>query len=360
MKQELLTELKMRNERIIGAILQKAKIVCPNSIALIGITGSFYSGDIHERSDLDLCIVTNDADGSKIANCFILDEIGHDIYCTPWESLEAVAEYTTPHVTKLLKLDIVYCADDSYRARYMGLREKVQNRLNAPFSTEDAHNVAVHLERAINAYAIVMLSDTVAECKYASVRMLQSIEYMIYLANKCYIRRGVRRIPEDIQKMKRLPEEFLADHKQLIAAHSRDEIQSCSTRLMKTTRTFVTILNERVAVKKEITAQSLRGTYEEIVSNWKNKMHFAACTNDTYLACMTLASCQEFYDDLATDYPIERVELFEAFHTDHLFQSVEHFNAAMAQYERLYTEVGEPIRDYTSLAAFEQAYLEHE
>jgi hypothetical protein len=64
---------------MIAAIIKKAGLVCPGSIALIRIAGSFHSGDIHERSDLDLCILINDEDGWKIASCFILEEAGHDI-----------------------------------------------------------------------------------------------------------------------------------------------------------------------------------------------------------------------------------------------------------------------------------------
>src|SRR5512135_1898921 len=119
MEPELIKQLKDRNDRMIAAIIKKADMICPNSIALIGIAGSFHSGDIHERSDLDLCIVINDEDGWKIASCFILEEVGHDIYCTRWAKLEAMAEYPDPFVTKLLELDIVYCANDAYLQRYM-------------------------------------------------------------------------------------------------------------------------------------------------------------------------------------------------------------------------------------------------
>ena len=54
------TKLEERNNRIIQAIIKKAEKICPGAIDLIGIAGSFYSGDIYEKSDLDLCIVIND------------------------------------------------------------------------------------------------------------------------------------------------------------------------------------------------------------------------------------------------------------------------------------------------------------
>jgi hypothetical protein len=360
MKHELVAELEKRNARIIDAILKKAHTVCPDSIALIGIAGSFCHGDIHERSDLDLCIVINDDDGRKIADCFILNAVGFDIYCTPWQRLEVMAEYTNPHVTKLLHLDIVYHADEAALARYMALRKVIRAKLDAPFSIEDANNVSRHFANAMQAYATIMLSDTVAECKYESARMLRAIEYLIYMANKSYIRRGIRRIPEELQTLKRLPEHFCSDHQQLIAANSHESIQSCSTRVMKNIRAFVTSVNEPVMAKQEMTQDSIRGIYEEIFSNWRSKMYLAAHTGDDYLALMTMASCQEFYDELDSEFNIDRVRLFEGFQIDDLSRSAQEFDSAMEYYRCLYTQVGEPVRSYASIEAFENAYLASE
>ena len=360
MKYELVAELRQRNARIIEAIIKKADRVCPGSIVLIGIAGSFCHGDIHERSDLDLCIVINDDDGWKIADCFILNEIGFDIYCTPWHRLEAMAEYINPHVTKLLHLDIVYYADEASLARYMALRKTVQDQLDAPYSMADANHVTRHFTDAMNAYASLMLSDTAAECKYASARMLLAIEYLIYLANKSYIHRGIRRIPEELRAMKKLPQEFWTAYQQLLAANSPDGIRSCSTHLIKSAQVFVTTVNESITAKKEITQDSIRGTYEEIVSNWRSKMYLAAQTDDAYLGLMTMASCQAFYDEFATEYNIDRVRLFDGFRIDNLSRSAEQFDSAMEYYRCLYSRVGEPIRSYSSIEAFERAYLEPE
>jgi hypothetical protein len=360
MDQALIEELKDRNDRIIAAIIKKAALVCPHSIALIGIAGSFHSGDIHERSDLDLCIVINDEDGWKIAGCFILGEVGHDLYCTRWGKLEAMSEYPDPHVTKLLELDIVYCADEASLKRYLALRKKVQDRLNSPFSVQDAENVQHHLENALKDYASTILSDSAGEAGYASAKMLVSLEYVLYLANKAYVKRGIRRIPEEIRAMKILPENFLQNYQDLIAARTLEEIKSCSTKLMNTTKAFVAELASRVKVRKEITPESIEGTYEEIVSNWKNKMVLAAQTGDIYLALMTRASCQGFYDEFAAEYNVDRVQLFEGFPMEDLAQSAARFDAAMDYYRYLYAQMGEPVRYYPDIEAFEKAYLEDE
>ncbi|WP_292591869.1 nucleotidyltransferase domain-containing protein [Mesotoga sp. UBA5825] len=48
--------LVIKNERSIKAVIEKSKRVCPDSVALVGIYGSFATGDIHDKSDLDLFI----------------------------------------------------------------------------------------------------------------------------------------------------------------------------------------------------------------------------------------------------------------------------------------------------------------
>ena len=89
-------DLEIRNDRIIKAILEKEKAVCPGSVALIGIYGSFQTGDIHPLSDLDLLILINDERGWQLGTVFIQDDlgVGHDIYCTSWESLREDALLT--------------------------------------------------------------------------------------------------------------------------------------------------------------------------------------------------------------------------------------------------------------------------
>ena len=55
-----------RNRKIIDAIIRKEQAVCPGAVALIGIYGSFQTGDVHPLSDLDLLILINDDRGWQL------------------------------------------------------------------------------------------------------------------------------------------------------------------------------------------------------------------------------------------------------------------------------------------------------
>ena len=130
---------KERNDALIRAILEKEKTLCPGAVALIGIYGSFLTGDIQPLSDLDLLILIGDERGWQLGTTFIQDDvgIGHDIYCTSWESLREDARYEHPHISKLMDSKIVYCADQKHMDQLEALRTEVRKKLEEPFGEED-------------------------------------------------------------------------------------------------------------------------------------------------------------------------------------------------------------------------------
>nr|WP_246318128.1 nucleotidyltransferase domain-containing protein [Paenibacillus taichungensis] len=71
-------------------VIERAKRDFLDDIAIIGLTGSFSTGDFHEKSDLDLIIINNTERGWGISDCFILDDVGYDIYCTPFKNTRAI------------------------------------------------------------------------------------------------------------------------------------------------------------------------------------------------------------------------------------------------------------------------------
>lgn len=352
-------KLEERNNRIIKAVIKKAEKLCPGSIALIGIAGSFYTGDIHEKSDLDLCIVINDDNARKISSCFILEDVAFDIYCTPWSRLEEMSEYNNPYITKLLQLDIVYCSDDKYALRYMELREKVLSKLNQVYSIEDNEKAEKFISEACREYANIMLSDKYGECRYAAAGMLNNIEFAIYMYNKEYIKRGVKRIPEEISAMKYLPTSFNELYWKLIKAESIAETKEVSTMLMKAVKNFAKEMKDKITLKKEITKADIRGTYEEIYSNWKNKMYHAANNEDVYLSFMTAASCQQFYDWMYSKYNIDRIDLMKNISPDNLTLSAKAFDDAMEEYKRNYDRLGAEVKYYKDIDEFEIKYSQY-
>ncbi len=206
-------------------------------------------------------------------------------------------------------------------------------------------------------YGNVMLSNKYGECRYEAASILYYIEFAIYMYNKSYVKRGVKRVPEEISTMKYLPIGFNELYWNLIKAASIQEVKESSTMLMKSLKDFEKEMKDKVISKKVISQADIIGTYEEIYSNWKNKMYHAAEKGDTYLSLMTAASCQQFYDEMYSKYDIVRTDLMKNITPDNLVLSAKEFDNSMEEYKKNYETLGMEIKCYKNLDEFEKMYL---
>lgn len=360
MESKQLSHLLERNQRIIRAVIQKTERDCPSSIALIGIAGSFCSGDFYEKSDLDLLIVANDEKANCVSSCFILEDVAHDIYCTSWAHLEEMAEYRTPHVAKLIDINWVYILGEASQARYNALREKLFQRLSSPLSPEDIHNAEIHLQKAEAAYGRLMVHTASGACRMDTAEMLYQLEFVLYLMNHACIRHGIHEIPAEIAGMARLPEHFLTHYHALIRAETQETLRSAATSLLQCVVAWLEEIQQSVLtpLKKQPTEADLIGSYEEIYSNWRNKMYRSINQNDPYLSFMTAASCQNFYNSMYQNFDINRIDLLQSFSPVYLKENARAFDEAMEDYLNLYRTLHLPVRQYASLEEFETAYLQ--
>jgi len=199
--------LKEDNREYIRAIIEKAEKVCPGALSLVAVGGSFLTGDVHEKSDLDLLLLINGDRGWRIAKTFVRDDrgIGYDFYCTTWERLMAEAEYTHPHIAKFLEGEIVWCRAEADRERLAGLRGHCREILEAPFSSADLKKAETLFREAERLYGELMLAESLSESRVLAGDMVNASQNALMLLNKKYYRRGVRRAYEELQALEKRP-----------------------------------------------------------------------------------------------------------------------------------------------------------
>lgn len=283
-------DLKIRNQKIINAVIEKAKKVCPDSLALIGIYGSFATGDFYEKSDLDLLILINDDKGWQLGCTFIQDdlELGHDIYCTTWESLQKAALYNDPNIVKLMDSEIVYCSDEKYIKELETLRKKAADIMQKPFSQEDHAKAKKVLKEAEHFYVSAMTAEEITDIRVQAGYMLYFIENAVAMLNKKYFRYGTKRAYEELEAMERKPEGLCGMIERVLSADSAEQIKNSLTVLFRETPRVFNSAKTEFPVQKKPTADVIGGTYEEMFSNWRNKMYNASQMQDRHLAFMSI------------------------------------------------------------------------
>lgn len=355
-----MNSLESTNRKIIDAVLKKEKALCPGTIALIGIYGSFETGDIHPLSDLDLLILINDDRGWQLKKAFIQEDrgVGHDIYCTSWESLRKDAAYEHPHISKLMDSRIEYCADEKYRTELETLRETVRRKLEEPFGEEDYWKAEKEMKEAQCCYADAMTKEEMNQVLRSAGGALFFAENALAMLNKTYFHKGVSRRYEELDAMEKKPGNLCGMIENVLAATNVNGIKEHLTQLMKELGScFKQAKEELPREKKPACADTLIGTYEEMFSNWHGKMMQAADNGDRHLAFMSLESLNEMLNDISGEVDIGTYDVLSVYDPGDLRKSADGFDRILRQYLGEYEKAGLRPARYADADAFVLSYL---
>lgn len=113
----------------------------------------------------------------------------------------------------------------------------------------------------------------------------------------------------------------------------------------------------QVPKKKELrSAENLRGTYEEMYSNWKNKMAEATDRDDVYSSFMNLLSLQWIFKEIAEYIAVDGFEIMDKFSPKNLEENVGVFDQALNKYLAEYEKVGIRPKHFESITEFIESY----
>jgi predicted nucleotidyltransferase len=353
----VINQLKQKNKELIDILIQKVRKEYENDIDLIGVYGSFFTGDFHEKSDLDLLVVLNNERGWGFSTCFILDGVGYDLYGSPWTKLEKMASFDHTFVSHVIDVDIVYCREPECRNRFIQLRQKALDIINNPITTELLEKSKKHLEDATFAYGKMMLEDEIGAARKLSGDIIYHLTNTVCFLNHSYFKLGVKHQLEEMLAMKRVPKHFDEYFNDVMHAASVTAIKEAAAKLVKTVKELYDEITEETLEKVVPTKDNLKGTYEEIWSNWKNKIQYAVDYNDKLLAFSSGASCQEFYDEMHLERGTASINLMKHFQANNLDSFAKAFEEAMELYKEEYDKLQMEVLTYDSIDAFRKDYL---
>ena len=347
-----------KNQRLIDMVIKRAKRDFPDDIALIGLTGSFSTGDFHEKSDLDLIIINNTPKGWDISRCFVLGDVGYDIYCTPWETrIEAEAALESPMVSHLLDLQILYWAKDEDLERFRAYQRRAQEELAKPIGPACIVRAGRSLDEAKKALADTLLTDEAGAVRYAAGGVLYHVLNAVVSLNNTYLRRGVKRYLEELRAYRYLPERFEERYWAVIRSCTVGELREAARALLAATLALRDAMVRELVPQPVPTQDTLRGTYEELWCNYRNKMLAATAAGDAHYAFHAALGAQGFLDEMTADLGTPRFDLMAAFDAGNLAPLRETFLRAMEDYRAEYDRVGRTVERYDTLEELEAAFL---
>lgn len=339
-----------KNKSIINMVIERAQRDFPDDIAIIGLTGSFSTGDFHEKSDLDLIIINNNERGWGIAYGFILDDVGYDIYCTPWETrIEAQANLSSPMISCLTDLQILYCAKPEYMDKFNAYRQRALDALAKPIGIECVERAKKFIDIAKQNYTDMQLSENIGSVRYASGGVLYNLTNALVNLNNTYFKRGVKRYLEELANFKYIPDDFEKIYMDVINAKTIQEIRNASYEMLKSIVELYDKMYENFVKKPVPTFDNLWGTYEELWCNYRNKVIASTESNNKSYVYHVALGAQAYLDEMTKDRGTKKFDLMQYFDADNLALFKEAFLRAMDEYLEEYNKVGRTVERYDSI-----------
>ena len=359
-----LSTLLKRNNDIINILLENVKDYS-GWVDLIAVTGSFVTGGYHEKSDLDIFLVINDEKAKELNRCFILGDVGFDIYSVDMNHLNDTAGYRTPHLSKLLSSEIIYSSPEGLR-QFNLLRDKAQNLLSDEKFYSDI--ISEHLGVMLTAYEEMKCTEDKYSLYMALGKFIVFCEYVLYTLNRKFIT-GVKAIAREISEMKYLPDGFTDKYTSLPSLTSKEEIIIACGDIADSLCGYLIKINavkELPAVKsipsgenpaKTIpTKENFRGVYEEFISNYKHKLHLASKTQDIYYSFINTVYSQLFLDEIYNFFDIPRIDLISSYDPTDLNANAVNFDEAAKKILTVYEKIGLKVNYYSDTEELKKLY----
>ena len=177
----------------------------------------------------------------------------------------------------------------------------------------------------------------------------------VMLSHGVYFRRGVKRATEEVA---RVAPDWDARRSALAVAEApdTDALREAVTGFLREARDH---MDKPAPTEREAPCrENLAGTYEEMVSNWKNKMTEAAERGDGFASFMSLASLEGMLRDVAAGVDIPCVDAMAGYDPFDLRRNAEVFDRTLTEYLEAYRRAGISPRRYADAEAFLRAYLD--
>ena len=353
MNDKLKQELLDKNSKLIDMVIERTKRDFTDDIALIGLTGSFSTNDFHEKSDLDLIIVNNTDKAWEMAECFIFDDVGYDIYCTSWKDLEKKAILENPGVSSLIDLQIIYYSKYEYLERFNHLKEKALQILAKPIQEDCFIRAKKHIDLAKQDYADSLIFEDIGAIRYSAGRVLYNIVNAIVNLNNTYFKRGIKRYLEELLSYQYLPLNFETLYMAVIDAKTINQLRNAAFLLLKATVELFDLMKQDFTTQPIATYDNLRGTYEELWCNYRNKIIVSTTLKDKSYAFHATLGAQNFLDEMSNEYGAKELDIMRYFDSDNLELLKDAFLQVMDEYLLEYKKVERKVLKFDT---FEELY----
>ncbi len=336
---------------------------------LIGIKGHSTDGDEHGEI-FDFFVPATER-GNELAETFIIDGVGHDLYPRSWERLENSVNLNDMPIV-LDNATILYSRSEEDTKRFEECRKRLHKNLhNDTFvygKALECMDKALEIYRSMifeeKLYRVRSESDCIHEWLSRAVAYLNHTytESAIYSESQAYNEDEKSRM-YSCPEMKTVPEGFFTNAKKLLETDDVEVLRKTVFALLNATRSFIL---ERKPVSSsasdspdaratkdgpKVDYQGLANWYQELSLTWRRLRYF--CQNNMVEKAYTDACyLQEEFLYITQEYKVQEFNLLDSFDQDKLSLLAERANSLEIIIQGILADHGVKINSYNSVEDF--------
>ena len=312
-----------RNDEVIAYFCERVERY-RDDVDLLLLYGSYLTGDAAPRSDVDLCFVPATERGWQVAETFIYQGVGYDLFGMDWSRVVRIAQLTGS-LTPLVADSRIYARTPEAEERLLDLRARLVDRLGHP---------AVSHARAVDRLNLAAVepdlaagSLTMARAREHAAFALVSLSEAVALSQGRAFMRGLKRLHADLASLPWLPAGMLQRFDDVIRAEDRARLEGGLGAILEAVASFLSVRapwphGRRIdaSARPLLDFGVLAHWYEEVSSTFL-KLRTCAESGDWRLAFFTAANLQR---SLRVDagVPLD-VELLGSYVADDLWSMVD-------------------------------------
>lgn len=311
--------MKNIDKELVDWAIQKIETEYKDDIALlIGQVGGCKIPTDEQNMIFDFFIPATER-GFQMANTFMIEEMGYDLFPISWERLEKIAHISEPRmIFAFAKGEVIYARTEEDRKRFEAIKEQMYERLQDKALMYG--KALEQLETAQEIFQTMLFEEKFGKLRKAAGGVCCFLMSAIASLNGTYLENGYMNLTKDLSGMALQPEAFKNLFTQMLDAQTADEIRKLVYEMIKATRTLITHNHpsQRMDMEKKTEdLEELAFWYHEARYTFRRIEYYTGIgsVEDSYLLGCYL---QIEFDAIQEDFGLKELDLMGAFDSKEL------------------------------------------
>lgn len=262
--------------------------------------------------------VPNTERGYNLAETFIIEDMGYDLYPISWERLENIATLNERITFAIAKGIVLYARTKEDEENFLNIQKKIKENLtNKNFIYKKSLE---YINITMDIFKTMVFDNDMSHIRKAAGGITENLATAIATFNGRFLgeSHGTMNFVKEISEMAAKPEDFVELSKKIVKYNNSDEIKKLSYKIIDVTRNF--FMNNKIKSmvdERNYNYDDLASWYYEARYTFRRIEYY--CNINDYMSAYELGCyIQIEFDAIQDEFGLARMDLLGSFKWDNL------------------------------------------